>query len=93
MDELAEGIRRVTLPLPARPGHVHAYLLPGEEGWTVVDTGLGLPDARERWAAELDGLPGRVQRIVVTHFHPDHLGATLDVVELTGAPVSQGRLD
>ena len=93
MDELAEGIRRVTLPLPARPGHVHAYLLPGEDGWTVVDTGLGLPDARERWAAELDGLPGRVQRIVVTHFHPDHLGATLDVVELTGAPVSQGRLD
>jgi glyoxylase-like metal-dependent hydrolase (beta-lactamase superfamily II) len=93
MDELAEGIRRVTLPLPARPGHVHAYLLPGEDGWTIVDTGLGLPDARERWAAELDGLPGRVVRIVVTHFHPDHVGAALDLAELTGAPVSQGRLD
>jgi glyoxylase-like metal-dependent hydrolase (beta-lactamase superfamily II) len=93
MDELAEGIRRVTLPLPARPGHVHAYLLPGEDGWTIVDTGLGLPDAGERWAAELEGLPGRVQRIVVTHFHPDHVGAALDLVELTGAPVSQGRLD
>jgi glyoxylase-like metal-dependent hydrolase (beta-lactamase superfamily II) len=93
MDELADGIRRVTLPLPTRPGHVHAYLLPGDDGWTIVDTGLGLPDARERWAAELDGLPGRVHRIVVTHFHPDHVGAAADLVELTGAPVAQGRLD
>jgi glyoxylase-like metal-dependent hydrolase (beta-lactamase superfamily II) len=93
MDELAGGIRRVTLPLPTRPGHVHSYLLPGDEGWTVVDTGLGLPDARDRWARELEGLPGRVRRIVVTHFHPDHVGAARDLAELTGAPVAQGRLD
>ena len=93
MDELAGGIRRVTLPLPARPGHVHAYLLPGDDGWTLVDTGLGLPDARDRWAAELEELPGPVARIVVTHFHPDHVGAARDLAELTGAPVAQGRLD
>ena len=93
MDELQGGIRRVTLPLPTRPGHVHSYLLPGEDGWTVVDTGLGLPDARERWAAELELLPGPVRRIVVTHFHPDHVGAAADLAELTGAPVAQGRLD
>ena len=36
MDELGDGIRRVTLPLPTRPGHVHAYLLPGDHGWTLV---------------------------------------------------------
>lgn len=93
MDELADGIRRVTLPLPTRPGHVHAYLLPGDDGWTLVDTGLGLPDARERWAAELDGLHGDVAHVVVTHFHPDHVGAAADLAELTGAPVAQGRLD
>jgi glyoxylase-like metal-dependent hydrolase (beta-lactamase superfamily II) len=93
VDELAGGIRRITLPLPTRPGHVHAYLLPGDDGWTLVDTGLGLPDAKERWAAELDGLTGPVGRIVVTHFHPDHVGAARDVAELTGAPVVQGRLD
>jgi glyoxylase-like metal-dependent hydrolase (beta-lactamase superfamily II) len=93
MDELEGGIHRVTLPLPTRPGHVHAYVLPGDEGWTVVDTGLGLPDARERWAAELNGLPGPVRRIFVTHFHPDHVGAAADLAELTDAPVAQGRLD
>ena len=88
---LPDGIRRVTLPLPTRPGHVHAYLLPGEDGWTLVDTGLGLPDARERWAEELRAL--ELRRIVITHFHPDHIGAAEDVAELTGAEVLQGELD
>lgn len=93
MDELAGGIRRVTTPLPTRPGHVHAYLLPGEDGWTLVDTGLGLPDAKERWQAELAGLDGPVTRIVVTHFHPDHVGAARILAELTGAEVIQGEVD
>ena len=93
MDELGDGIRRVTLPLPTRPGHVHAYLLPGEGGWTLVDTGVGLPDAKETWAAELEQAGGRVATVFVTHFHPDHVGAAADLHELTGAPVVQGTLD
>jgi glyoxylase-like metal-dependent hydrolase (beta-lactamase superfamily II) len=93
MDELGDGIRRVTLPLPTRPGHVHAYLLPGEDGWTLVDTGIGLPDAKETWAAELAQAGGRVATVFVTHFHPDHVGAAADLHELTGAPVVQGVLD
>ncbi len=40
--------------------------------------------------AELDG---PVVRIVVTHFHPDHVGGAADVAALTGAPVFQGRHD
>ena len=93
MDELVRGIRRVTLPLPTRPGHVHAYLLPGDDGWTLVDTGIGLPDAKETWSAELAQAGGRVATIFVTHFHPDHIGAAADLHELTGAPVVQGALD
>ena len=93
MVELVGGIRRVTLPLPTRPGHVHAYLLPGDDGWTLVDTGIGLPDARETWAAELAQVDGRVATVFVTHFHPDHVGAAADLHELTGAPVVQGALD
>ncbi len=93
MDELPAGIRRITCVLPTRPGHVHAYLLPGEDGWTLVDTGIGLPDAAERWSAELDQVPGEVARILITHFHPDHVGAAADLASLTGAPVHQGALD
>ncbi len=93
MEELVHGIRRVTLSLPTRPGHVHAYLLPGDDGWTLVDTGIGLPDAKETWSRELDEAGGRVATIFITHFHPDHIGAAADLHELTGAPVVQGALD
>jgi glyoxylase-like metal-dependent hydrolase (beta-lactamase superfamily II) len=91
--ELPHGIRRITTPLPTRPGHVHSYLLPGDgdEGWTLVDTGIGLPNAQEVWSEALDG--AEVARIFVTHFHPDHVGAAADVHELTKAPVHQGALD
>jgi len=93
MVELDGGIRQVTLPLPTRPGHVHAYLLPGNDGWTLVDTGIGLPDAKESWREELERAGGRVASVFVTHFHPDHVGAAADLHELTGAPVYQGTLD
>ena len=93
MEELAGGIRRITCPLPTRPGHVHAYLLPGSDGWTLVDTGIGLPDAEERWASELAQLPGRIVRILITHFHPDHVGAAADVAAVTGAPVHESEVD
>jgi glyoxylase-like metal-dependent hydrolase (beta-lactamase superfamily II) len=94
MLEVDSGIRRVTFALPLGIDHVHCYLLPGSGGgWTVVDTGLGLPDAGERWTRTLDELGAPVERIVITHFHPDHVGAAADVAALTGAPVLQGADD
>ena len=75
MEELPAGIRRITLPLPTRPGHVHAYLLPGDEGWTLVDTGIGTPDAKETWAAELEQagepVPDDVAATADDHRRPD----------------------
>ncbi len=88
MDELPGGIRRLTFPLPMGIRHVHCYLLPGDDGWTLVDTGLGVPQGRERWADV-----GQVARIVVTHFHPDHAGGGEDAQGATGSPVLQGAHD
>jgi glyoxylase-like metal-dependent hydrolase (beta-lactamase superfamily II) len=94
MIDLANGIRRVTFALPLGIDHVHCYFLRSSGGgWTLVDTGLGTSDAEERWRPVLDALDGPVERIVVTHMHPDHVGGSRDVAELTGAPVLQGRQD
>jgi glyoxylase-like metal-dependent hydrolase (beta-lactamase superfamily II) len=72
---------------------VHCYLLPGDEGWTLVDTGLGLPDAAARWEPVLHELDGPIARILVTHFHPDHAGGGEDAQAVTDARVLQGEHD
>jgi glyoxylase-like metal-dependent hydrolase (beta-lactamase superfamily II) len=78
---LADGVERLTLPLPTGPKHVHCYLADG----TLFDTGLGLGDAP--WETL------EVQRIAITHFHPDHVGGAAAAAQATGAPVFQGGLD
>jgi glyoxylase-like metal-dependent hydrolase (beta-lactamase superfamily II) len=78
---LEDGVRRLTLPLPTGPKHVHCYLVDG----TLFDTGLGLGDAP--WAS------ADIERIAITHFHPDHVGGAAAAADATGAPVSQGGLD
>jgi glyoxylase-like metal-dependent hydrolase (beta-lactamase superfamily II) len=90
---VADGIVRVTLPLPLGIDHVHCYLLRGDDGWTLVDTGLGLPGGEERWQSVVDALDAPVARIVITHGHPDHVGDAATAAAVTGAAVLQGRAD
>ena len=93
--ELEPGMVRVTLPLPWALDHVHCYAIAAGEGWTLIDSGLG-GDATIRWWEEALADLGRppVARIVITHYHPDHVGAGAALAELTGArEVVQGRLD
>lgn len=94
MLDVEEGIRRATFSLPFGIDHVHCYFLRSPSGgWTLVDTGLGSSDPEGRWRPVLDELDTPVERIVVTHMHPDHVGGARDVAALTGAPVWQGRED
>ena len=94
MQEVADGIRRLTFPLPFALDHVHCYCVRTSDGsWMLVDTGLGLPRAEERWTTALAALDGPVTRILITHFHPDHVGDAAAVAELTSAPVFQGAED
>jgi len=84
----------VTFRLPLGIDHVHCYLLRSSDGtWTLVDAGLGVDDPEQAWRPVLDALDGPVERIVVTHLHPDHVGGSADIAALTGARVHQGRLD
>ena len=75
--EVAPGLLWARLPLPFRLNHVNVYLIDDGAGWAVIDAGIGNEATREAWEALLRGpLAGRpLTRLVVTHMHPDHVGA------------------
>ncbi|MBP2301408.1 MBL fold metallo-hydrolase [Azospirillum picis] len=86
--EVAPGVLWIRLALPFQLDHVNVWALDGgDSGWTLVDCGLGDPRSLSVWEGLLrDALARRsVQRVVVTHFHPDHIGAAGWLVERTGA--------
>jgi glyoxylase-like metal-dependent hydrolase (beta-lactamase superfamily II) len=74
--EVAPGILWARIPLPFRLNHVNVYLIDDNDGWAVVDTGLANDVTRAAWEALVEGpLSGRrLTRLIVTHFHPDHIG-------------------
>ncbi len=85
-----DGWIRLPVPLPFALRWVNAYLLPGDDGWTVVDPGLRSPEAEACWEETLRsiGLPWeRIGQIVVTHHHPDHYGMAGWLQRRTGAVV------
>jgi glyoxylase-like metal-dependent hydrolase (beta-lactamase superfamily II) len=94
MVDVEQDVRRVTFALPFGIDHVHCYFLRSSSGgWILVDTGLGTRDPEAHWRPVLDELDAPVERIIVTHMHPDHVGGAADVAAVTGAPVFQGRED
>jgi glyoxylase-like metal-dependent hydrolase (beta-lactamase superfamily II) len=75
--EIAPGILWFRLALPFLLDHINIYLIEDGNGWTLIDTGLGDAATARAWEALLAGpLSARpITRIIVTHFHPDHVGS------------------
>lgn len=74
--EIAPGILWTRIPLPFQLDHVNIYLIADGDGWAVIDTGISDEPTRAVWDALVSGpLAGRrLTRLIVTHFHPDHIG-------------------
>ena len=74
--EIADGLRWTRSPVPGSLDHINLWVLAGEGGVALVDSGLDIAPARAAWGPLFAGplASERVTRIVVTHFHPDHLG-------------------
>lgn len=86
--EVAPGIFWLRMPLPFVLNHINLWLIADGDGWTVVDTGFAAEPVKAAWEQAIAGLDGApITRIIVTHFHPDHLGLASWLAEKTGAKV------
>ena len=95
LQQLADDLYWARFDLPFRLTHVNIYILDGLDGWIILDTGINDCPTKTHWQALLDGpLAGRpVEQILVSHYHPDHVGFAGNLAAMTGAPVASSQVE
>jgi len=87
--KVAQGVWWIRMPLPFALDHINLWLLEDGDGWTLVDTGYGVEATWALWEKHFSGVMGGrpVKNVVVTHYHPDHVGSAAWLLQRTGAPL------
>lgn len=93
----AGGIEQIRLPMSDHAlRYINAYLIEGDDGYTLVDCGWGLPDVLSTLEEALRDMGKRIEQIrcvVVTHFHTDHYGMAGTIAKIAGADVVMHHAD
>ena len=90
---VAPGIVWLRMPLPFALGHINLWLLEEDNGWAIVDTGVDVEESRAIWHKTFtETMQDRpVQRVLVTHLHPDHVGCAGWLTEHFDVPLWMSR--
>jgi glyoxylase-like metal-dependent hydrolase (beta-lactamase superfamily II) len=90
--EALSGVHQIKVPFPkGLSGSTNAYVIEGERGNILIDSGWDTPEAL--WALR-EGLKADnlklqdIKTIVITHIHPDHYGLAGKVKQICGAKVA-----
>jgi glyoxylase-like metal-dependent hydrolase (beta-lactamase superfamily II) len=76
--EILPGLYQLKVPIPNNPlGYVLPYLIEGEHGYVMVDSGWNAPEAYGALMSQLmmlDVSLKALKKVIYTHVHPDHYG-------------------
>ncbi len=82
------GVHRIELPLPFELEKINLYIVALDRGHLLIDCGMDTPQSLAALEAGLReiGIGWRDLRMVLlTHMHPDHIGLSQRIRELSGA--------
>ena len=88
MREVVDGV--IEIPI----GYVNAYAVVVDDGVVLVDTGI--PGRAEKVARAVEAARrsiGEVHTILLTHWHPDHIGGVAELRRRSGARVVAHAMD
>ena len=96
IDQILSNLYRITLPMPFRLGHVHVHVLVHNGKVALFDTGINIPESfrvLDEALATLGKTTGDIDRVFLTHFHPDHCGIAGEIQKRSGAVVYLSAID
>ena len=86
LTKISEGIYQLVVRYPFGMYEMNSFLFQGENGFTIVDTGSEAKESIDIWEKTLaSGIT--VDKLVLTHAHPDHIGLAKWFQEQKHVPV------
>ncbi|WP_067724857.1 MBL fold metallo-hydrolase [Oceanobacillus damuensis] len=90
-EHVTDDIEKLIVRFPGGMGEVNCYLIKGESGYTVIDTGTYANESIDLWETVLES-GVLVEKVVLTHTHQDHIGLARWFQESIGVPVFTSKL-
>ena len=74
--KVSENIHWLRMPLPIALNHINLWLLEGENGFSIIDSGMSTDESKAIWKNIFSNFikPKKIENILITHMHLDHSG-------------------
>ena len=93
LNEVVAGVHELRLPIPFEDGHVNVFLFADGDQADLLDCGMNSAESLDAIHSAMAAIGAkRLRRLVISHIHPDHYGAT-GVLVGEGAELYMHRLE
>lgn len=86
LEKVTDNIYKLVIYFNSGKNDVNCYLVEGDKGYTVIDTGINTKEAMDEWKKVLaSGF--EIEKVILTHTHQDHIGLAKWFQQDIGVPV------